>query len=333
MLERCAARQPTRGLCTREAQRPPEGILPDIIVDERQMVSDRRHICVGMPDGWGDIRVLRLGIATPNVGLGDLRLEGSNVEDCDTSNDRVEQWIALDQEQSSFRRRALPPASIEHHPAHNHFHLRNWPRFRLVKPTPGVCDRVNSRPQSCVVRESEKLSFCIRDTQTFDREIGPPDRRFTDCELQADGLVHMGIQRGWSDVYDSGLFGQLIETTGLSGTYRLEAEANLDGAIEEEDRTNNVVRVPVTFSTPQACVRTTSSWQCGASASACKNLDCRSVSPDCCPCSGPGGRCQSGDEFSPCGRCKDYFSLQDPNSVACLGVCGTCPADAECSQG
>lgn len=307
-----------------EGTTPSEGLLPDIALDERQMVIDRQHVCVNMPDGWLSMRVLQVGIATPNAGLGDLRLEGRNVADCGESNDVMEQIVSLDATGNRERRRQLPPGSIEPHLAHGHFHLRDWARFRLLRPTPGVCDNVKSRPQSCVVRESKKLSFCIIDSQLFDGAIGPSDRRFPHCEMQADGVVRMGIQRGWSDVYGSGLFGQLIETTGLSGTYWLEAEANLGGAVEEVDSGNNIVRVPVRFSTPQACVLDAGQYRCAHPAlGECSDLDCRVTSPvEGCSLSANGQDCQ---------LCKDSFCLRDQASEACLGPCGVnCPPETDC---
>jgi hypothetical protein len=318
---------------------PSEGLLPDIIVDERWLRRDLTHVCVDMPESYMDLRALRLSLGTPNVGLGDLRLEGVNVADCDASNDVVEQWIALDPAESAFRRRPLPAGSLEPHPAHGHFHLRDWARFRLVRPTPGLCDDPKSRPPSCVVRESGKLSFCIMDSDGFDYEIGPSNRRFSTCNIQGDGVVRMGIQRGWSDVYGLGLFGQFIETTGLSGSYWLEAEANLSGAIEEADLANNWARIPVAFSTPQACVQRAAGWECAVrppptgtgtpTPGACQELDCRNVSPDCCPCR---GECSLDNFDWTCWYCKDYFCLRDPSSVACLGPCGTCPVESQCSE-
>lgn len=303
---------------------PPEGLLPDIIVDERQLVHDRMHVCVNMPDGWQVMRVLRVGIATPNVGLGDLRLEGRNVADCDISNDVVEQIVSLDDSGSHERRRQLPQVSIEFHQAHLHFHLRDWASLRLVRPTPGVCENLRSRPRSCVVRESQKLSFCIRDSRVFDGAIGPQQGRYNLwCQLDADGVARMGIQRGWSDVYGRGLFGQVVNTSGLSGTYWLEAEVNPAGTVEEADPGNNVVRVPVTFSTPQACVLGSAGYAC-ADPGVCTDHDCTRTTPsECCP--------RSNNPH--CELCKDYFCLQDPTSVACLGPCGVdCEPTVECQS-
>ncbi len=141
---------------------PPEGLLPDIIVDERPLVHDRENVCVDMPHGWQVMHVLRVGIATPNVGLGDLRFEGRNVADCDMTNDIVEQIVSLDHSGSRERCRQLPRRSIEFHQAHRHFHLRDWASVRLLRPTPWDMRQPQVAPS--VVRgsgvEETKLLHC-----------------------------------------------------------------------------------------------------------------------------------------------------------------------------
>lgn len=316
---------------------PAHDLLPDFVVHERHMQSDWSVECADMPAGMRDLRVLRVGLSTPNVGQGDLRVEGFNLNNCEAADDVVEQVIAQS-DGGTPRRLPLPAGSMAHHPAHAHVHFSDWAHLRVVAPTPGLCDRLAERPSTCILRQSNKLSFCLLDYRLFDGEL-ESGRRYRRC-----GQIQ-GISTGWTDVYESGLFGQFIDVDTLPrGSYWIEAEANVGGLLAEETTDNNVGRVRLSLGAAQECTRlATDEWVCRAPTptpppaptpspttgpGTCWNVDCRNVAPDCCPAS-----CDDNDCSRLCRRCKDYFCLLDPNSVACLGGCHTCPPNVVCNPG
>ncbi|MEM9235511.1 MAG: lysyl oxidase family protein [Verrucomicrobiota bacterium] len=117
--------------------------------------------------------------------------------------------------------------NFEYHECHGHYHFRGF-AYSAVLDLEGK-----------VVREGNKVSFCLLDNNRWDRNANRFQRY--DCD-------HQGIQAGWADVYDSGLPGQWVEIGDLApGNYQLELTINPDGLLDEENRENNTVRIPITI--------------------------------------------------------------------------------------
>jgi hypothetical protein len=130
------------------------------------------------------------------------------------------------------------------HPAHAHFHYKNFAQSRLWASNPAG-ERLGDKP----VRTGRKNGFCMIDVEDvwFARK-GDAARgySFPRCNLPAPGggseqSIINGISRGWADVYNWFLADQFIEVSGIpDGYYVLETHADAAHTIEESDETNNV---------------------------------------------------------------------------------------------
>jgi hypothetical protein len=117
--------------------------------------------------------------------------------------------------------------NFEFHACHGHYHFAGFASSRILDL------------EGNTVREGSKVSFCLLDSIRWDRNAQRRSR--FDCDDQ-------GIQAGWGDVYDSGLPGQWVEIDDLApGNYQLELTINPEGILEEENRDNNAVRIPITI--------------------------------------------------------------------------------------
>lgn len=113
---------------------------------------------------------------------------------------------------------------FEYQACHGHYHFLRFATYRLL-------DR-----DGATAAAGGKVSFCLEDVHQWSADAEGP--RY-DCDFQ-------GIQRGWSDVYDSGLPGQWVDVTGVPpGNYTLEVTVDPDGLLDESDLSNNTARVPV----------------------------------------------------------------------------------------
>jgi hypothetical protein len=94
-----------------------------------------------------------------------------------------------------------------------------------------------------VVSSSDKLSYCLMDTDVIDRQNSGylPRRRYYECDRSQQGL-----SAGWGDKYKSYLDGQSLDLSGVrDGYYALESAANPDGVLLETNTGNNSAMVTV----------------------------------------------------------------------------------------
>jgi hypothetical protein len=212
------------------AQEPADLLLPDIIVRASDLYDHR--VSSGLPN----VTLLYFSNATANVGNGRLHIFGVFPPNQDGT---------IDVMQRVFRAGGgsidLPAGRFVFHPAHDHIHLEDWCRYRLREVLPGG-------GVGPVLRESEKVSFCIVDLNVHDRSLPnfDPSPRYINC----DSFIQ-GLSVGWSDLYDRTLPGQSIDITNLpSAVYWLESEVDPANFIRETDDTNNVARIQVTVGDP-----------------------------------------------------------------------------------
>jgi hypothetical protein len=141
--------------------------------------------------------------------------------------------------------------TYEFHPAHAHFHYKNFGQAFLYR----------QRPDGSLakVRESRKNGFCMIDVEDTRFGVGPNGRPstgeaprtyyFPRCnaptERDATGTYMVnGISPGWADVYNWFLADQYIEITGLAdGLYVLETVANPAHTVHETNLDDNAARV------------------------------------------------------------------------------------------
>ena len=119
---------------------------------------------------------------------------------------------------------------FEFAPCHGHFHFEGYAEYQLLDPT------------GAVAATGHKQAFCLLDSAPVGIPGAPTTPRFH-CGFQ-------GIQRGWSDVYSSGLDCQWVDITDVpEGDYTLRISINPDRVIQEADYTNNTAEIPVHLGT------------------------------------------------------------------------------------
>jgi hypothetical protein len=122
------------------------------------------------------------------------------------------------------------------HPTHEHWHFDDFTLYELWTLTP-------DHNLDEVVASSDKLSYCVMDTDVVDRDrpYFALRRGFASCNQRKQGL-----SVGWGDTYKSFLDGQALDLTGIpNGLYALTSSVNPNGVILEENLNNNSTRVYV----------------------------------------------------------------------------------------
>lgn len=113
---------------------------------------------------------------------------------------------------------------------HGHFHYEGYAGYELR----------DSAGQ--VVVTGRKQAFCLVDTRPVD--LDDP----TVSDQPAYTCQYQGIQRGWSDIYQSDLPCQFIDITGIAdGDYTLRLTVNSEETIAELDFSNNIIELPISI--------------------------------------------------------------------------------------
>ncbi|MCC7538400.1 MAG: hypothetical protein IT379_19405, partial [Deltaproteobacteria bacterium] len=220
---------------------------------------------------------------------------------------------------------------FEYSACHMHWHFNGYADYRLLAA------------DGTEVGAGHKQAFCLLDSHRWVTDDPTVERtqRYT-CDYQ-------GIQRGWSDVYDSALDCQWIDITDVAvGDYTLRVHINHERVLPELSYDNNVTTIAVNIPEDTAvdptapCTRrlegpsrdcgwtsfqpdgtTTSSFDCTPGAMV--TVGCGATSCDTAACEGdPVMRVCAGDE--PC--VARYALAQDDDCGArnyCPSTTLTCP--------
>ncbi len=209
---------------------------------------------------------------------------------------------------------------------HGHFHFEAYASYELVDTT------------GAIAAVGHKQAFCLLDSIPLGLPGAPTTPRFH-CGFQ-------GIQRGWSDVYGSGLDCQWVDITSVpNGDYLLRISINPDRVLPESNFDNNVAEVPVRIADPPAPDEPCQFPQAGASrdcdwsfAPGFIGLSCTPgelVTIGCGGCSGVGS-C-SGDpmvrvcEGTEACRLSTTIGLSDDSCSLCPEAQFICPASGQYS--
>lgn len=112
---------------------------------------------------------------------------------------------------------------------HMHYHLAGYARYELLDA-------------GAVVAAGHKQAFCLEDSHAV-TDDAPALARYS--------CFDQGIQRGWSDVYQSDLPCQFIDVTDVPpGAYTLRVTLDADQRLTELDDANNVLELPVDLADP-----------------------------------------------------------------------------------
>ena len=143
--------------------------------------------------------------------------------------------------------------TYEFHPAHAHFHYKNFGQAFLY--------RLNRDGTMEKVRESRKNGFCMIDVENTRfglddqgvpyRGEGPRSYYFPRCNAPTERDEHgtymvNGISVGWADVYNWFLADQYIEISGVpDGLYVIETRANPIRSVHETTFDDNTARATI----------------------------------------------------------------------------------------
>lgn len=181
-------------------------------------------------------RLLRFSTVQVNVGAGRFRVLG-NAADGHADEETGEvlsvvQWIKHEDGTWSPRQ-TTAQMTWSFDDDHDHWHLRDFQRFKLV--------RLDSEVLGNVV----KTGFCSFDSYpyTSSRQAFYTAERDI-CRTNSSGKVLMGTSRGWGDIYRWSIDLQWIDITGLpNGDYKLRVVVDpplgSGGQFRESDDSNN----------------------------------------------------------------------------------------------
>jgi len=206
---------------------------------------------------------------------------------------------------------------------HGHFHFEGYADYQLLDASGGVA------------ATGHKQAFCLLDSEPVGIAGAPTTPRFH-CGFQ-------GIQRGWSDVYGSGLDCQWVDVTDVpAGDYTLRISINPERLIQEGDYTNNTADIAVHLDAPQALDPVAEcsppargvDRDCGWSfVDKMRGLTCRPgevITLGCGGCAG-GGVCEGDPMLRICEGTEPCLSitavaLSDDTCSACPEARFSCPA-------
>jgi hypothetical protein len=182
-----------------------------------------------------------------NVGDGPLELRGENDAATGTTNAFQEIYTHLDATSpKGTTQMTLVSSSLVgtfvFHPAHNHWHMADFARYELRS----IDGDGSTGP---VVAATDKVSFCMIDTDVFDSTLAHFGMGFKHaCGQDA----RQGLKVGMGDTYSSSLSDQFIDiSTVADGTYRLVSAADPNvpdrpgGRLLELNDANNAASVDV----------------------------------------------------------------------------------------
>jgi Lysyl oxidase len=188
--------------------------------------------------------LLRLSNEIGNWGRGPLEIYPSAaLNDCDgdgnPANDRdTYQRIFLDSNADNAFDREQDTESDDllvgcerYHPPHDHWHLLDFSRYKLVREKTGR-----------TVARSTKIGFCIIDTDHPFASLpgSPPEGYYPAGSADCDRDSIDGLSVGWSDTYGYFLPGQRLNVTGMRhGRYCLVSTADPHNLLRESDNSNN----------------------------------------------------------------------------------------------
>lgn len=119
---------------------------------------------------------------------------------------------------------------------HHHWHAQRMTKFQLRRNIGGG------------LREVE-IPFCLRDDKNVKGLVPPTTvRRYLDCGNAASTSVLMGLQSGFTDLYEAEIPDQWIDITGLRpGRYTFTASVDPGGLVTETNEANNASSRQIKF--------------------------------------------------------------------------------------
>ena len=173
-------------------------------------------------------RLLRFATVAANIGEGPLDIIARpGIGDSSQTWQRVwtDRWNFQDSLSGEF----------VFHPTHDHIHFDAFERYTLLDTT------------GAIVAESEKVSFCLRDSVRIFEDLPSPVGPMLVDDGSCEGQEQV-INPGFGDHYHALLDDQWIDITGVpAGDYQVEIAVDPLDLIIESDETNNVASFTITL--------------------------------------------------------------------------------------
>ncbi len=242
--------------------------------------SEYPQVC--NPPCSGNDGRLRLGVATPIIGLGPLETRGTSKyvcgidtidagtvgnipATCPTSGLPPHQLInqrIYHKSGSTMTWIERAAGSMTFHPSHGHQHVDNWGVYTLRTQT------ADPNPLNWpIIGSGTKLGFCLLDITSCQSSVGSctdaagntlTSTNFDTPQYRNYGLGGgsygcsnnmQGISNGFMDIYSQGLDGMwiVVPPGTCNGTYYVVVEIDPLNYFEETNENNNVVAVPFTL--------------------------------------------------------------------------------------
>ena len=169
-------------------------------------------------------KLLRFSTTIVNVGQGPLELIPTN-NAATGKTDAYQRLYTHDDAGNWSVASTVYVGTFVFHPQHNHWHFEDFARYELRDAAP------DGSPGSAVLASSEKVSFCVMDTELYNTNL---EHAGEAAYIPCTATDPRGISVGWADVYTWDLFGQTLDITGLfDGDYWLVSTADPDNLINE----------------------------------------------------------------------------------------------------
>lgn len=176
-------------------------------------------------------RCLRFSVGPQNVGAGPLEVKFARSTEVGTEA-AMYQRVYYSDGTSTMR----DAGSSEFHKTHQHFHLKGFATFELL--------RVTDRGKGILVPAGvgHKSGFCLVDMRiarwrAFDQQRSYSAR--SNC-MPVGGKAELGLSAGWTDVYSADLPGNYVDFgANPDGRYVVRTEVDsLDHILESKERDN-----------------------------------------------------------------------------------------------
>ena len=250
-------------------------LLPDITAGKKSLNS---------ATGWTEYTqtvngvnkgLVRLDVATPNIGWGPLEVSPTDDYVCGTDTlrnffppagflcpdgsypHRLIKQKLYQKNGNSFQFIYRDAGWMVYHPSHGHIHINDWGKYTLRLNDPSVADTL----QWPIVSEGIKVSFCLIDLTTCSGSLGDcrdangnilNNASFPNFGLAGGyncGVSRQGISVGKVDIYGQYLDESFIRIPyeACNGNYVLMTQIDPDNQFLEMNENNNWLSANVSF--------------------------------------------------------------------------------------
>ena len=250
-------------------------LLPDIIAGKKSLNSTTGWTEYTQTVNGVNKGLVRLDVATPNIGWGPLEVSPTNDYVCGTDTlrnffpsagflcpdgsypHRLIKQKLYQKNGNSFQFIYRDAGWMVYHPSHGHIHINDWGKYTLRLNDPSVADTL----QWPIVSEGIKVSFCLIDLTTCSGSLGDcrdangnilNNASFPNFGLAGGyncGNSRQGISVGKVDIYGQYLDESFIRIPyeACNGNYVLMTQIDPDNQFLEMNENNNWLSANVSF--------------------------------------------------------------------------------------